>query len=133
MIQRSFFNFYSNNIQITKSDCDSEKIFSHFKYLFPNQISTFTLNENKYPEETCSLIFKNSLTRNMVITNMADSFVKKIFIRFANDSKYNCNNLNSSIQIIQLQNSYNLVLTRKILNTCVFKRVNFLFLTGFKD
>ena len=123
IIQRSIFEFYFNDSKVTNSDCDSEKLYSSFQYFFKDYIIKMTLDENKYSNEICPFIFRDASIKELVFTSFVNTFVKRNYIKFANNSKKYCNNINCKIEKVQIKYAYKITLSELIINDCVFKKV----------
>ena len=99
---RSIFQVRLNNIIINKNTIKRNVI----------------LRNNEYKQSICPLVFFTSNIYRFVLIDLVDTFYKRSFLSFTNDTFWN---LQSNINILQLHKMQNINLDLKFLHPSVFK------------
>jgi hypothetical protein len=128
-IELTNFEFYIYNKLINKNKCN-------FDYLFPNQSDSSFLTQIHflilgplltYSDQTCPLIFHNTIIQVLSIQSVGSSFIKKNLFAFSQIPS----NLIINSNIIQLIiNVYHVDLSNKLLNKHVYKKLQVLDIEG---
>ena len=123
------FNFYLNQTLINEANCDENlNPASYF-------LSTFTilyLKQNKFKSKICPLVFRNTLIKQLFITDISNSLLVKNKLIFIDLSKaYNEINT-SNFYLLTLELQYE-SLTSKLISKHVFKNLFQIRLHGVLD
>ena len=116
----SSFSVFSKAKKIT--NCTAER---HNQTIFAQIFTLQFAFTTKYYQDTCSLIFQNSLITNLLLYGLSDVFIKRNMLGFIKMKR----NINVNINFLSLY-FYRINLDENLLDETVFSNIKILYLSG---